>query len=203
MSRRSSTTRRTRSTPKRRPFRARWSRVKLRSRGAFVVGFAALIALWSKSAFAEPAHEAPADTRDHILIVGVGGDGEFELGDGSLHPGANLMVEWDALEDWLELEVGASVLSANHGVEVPIDLLVKKPFRLTHWAEFMIGVGPEVVQVTGSNKATRLGGEVALDFMFWPWARHLGLWAEPAYDVIFHGGAASGIGATGGVLFGW
>jgi hypothetical protein len=31
---------------------------------------------------------------DHTIIVGVGGAGELELADGSLHPGANLMVEW-------------------------------------------------------------------------------------------------------------
>jgi hypothetical protein len=113
------------------------------------------------------------------------------------------MIEWDAIENWLEFEVGASVLTADHGIEVPIDLLVKKPFRLARWAEFMIGLGPEVVQVTGANKGTYFGGEVALDFMFWPWGHHIGLWVEPEYDLTYQHGASSGIGTTGGVLFGW
>ncbi len=113
------------------------------------------------------------------------------------------MVEWDAIENWLEFEVGASILSADGGVEVPIDLLVKKPFRLSRWAELMVGVGPEVVQVTGTNRGTYLGGEVALDFMFWRWGRRVGLWVAPEYDLVFHGGPSGGIGGTGGVLFGW
>lgn len=36
----------------------------------------------------------------------------------------------------------------------------------------------------------------------WPWGRHVGLWVEPEYDVIFRDGTSSGLGATGGVLFG-
>jgi hypothetical protein len=113
------------------------------------------------------------------------------------------MVEWDAIENWLELELGASVLTASGGVSVPVDLLVKKPFKLARWAELMIGIGPEVVQTTGIGKGTYFGGEAALDFMFWPWDPRAGLWVEPEYDLVFHDGASSGLGATGGVLFGW
>jgi hypothetical protein len=149
------------------------------------------------------ADDTKDELPDHTIIVGVGGAAEFESGDRSLHPGANIMVEWDAIENWLELEVGTSVLTADRGVEVPIGLLVKKPFKLARWAEFMVGLGPEVVQVTGANKGTYFGGEVALDFMFWPWGRHVGLWVEPEYDLVFEPRASSGIGTTGGVLIGW
>ncbi|HEX8796101.1 MAG TPA: hypothetical protein VF765_34360 [Polyangiaceae bacterium] len=150
---------------------------------------------------------AAAQTREsieHTFIVGVGGAGELELADGSIHPGANVMLEWDAIEDWLELEIGASILAIEGAAEVPIDLLIKKPFRLGPWSEFMIGVGPEVVRVTGGpDRGTYFGGEVALDFMFWPWGRRVGLWVEPEYDLVFHNGASGGIGTTGGVLLGW
>ncbi|HEY2905604.1 MAG TPA: hypothetical protein VGJ29_06865, partial [Vicinamibacterales bacterium] len=126
-----------------------------------------------------------------------------ELRGGHLHPGANLMIEWDAVEDWLEFEVDASVLSADGGVEVPVGMLVKKPFRLTHWAEFMIGVGPEIVRVsTRTTHATFGGGQLALDFMFWP-TRRVGLWIEPSYDLIFSDPVSHGIGSTGGLLAGW
>jgi hypothetical protein len=147
----------------------------------------------------------PGDDRlDHTIVIGVGGAAELELGDGSLHPGANVMVEWDAVENWLELEIGASMLAANRGVEVPIDLLVKKPFKLAPWAEFMVGIGPEIVIVSNpTTKATYFGAEFALDVMFWPWGRRVGLWVEPEYDLVFHDGASSGIGSTGGLLIGW
>jgi hypothetical protein len=150
------------------------------------------------------ADEEEGEAIEHTVIVGVGGAAELELRDGSVHLGANIMVEWDAIENWLELEVGASVLSAEGGVEVPFDLLAKKPFHLTRWSEFMIGAGPEVVYVhTPTTKATYFGAELALDFMFWPWGRRVGLWIEPEYDLIFHDGSSSGLGATGGVLIGW
>jgi len=67
----------------------------------------------------------------------------------------------------------------------------------------MVGVGPEVVRNTGANGGTYFGGEMALDFMFWPWGRLVGLWVEPEYDLIFHDRASGGIGTTGGVLLGW
>jgi hypothetical protein len=160
-----------------------------------------LVLLWANRALAE---ENEGDRLEHSLVLGVGGATELELAGGAIQPGGNLMVEWDAVEDWLELEVGASVLAADGGFEVPIDLLAKKAFHLARWAEFMIGIGPELVHVsTPTTRATYAGGEVALDFMFWPWGRRVGLWVEPEYDLVFRDGATSGIGSTGGVLFGW
>lgn len=165
------------------------------------------VLLEASPATAEPplaAAEAAERSGEHTWILGVGGAAEVELGDGSFHPGANLMFEWDAVEDWLELEVGASVLAASGGVEVPIDLLVKRPFRLARWAEVMVGLGPEVVYVAaGAFHATYIGAEAAVDFMFWPWGRRVGLWVEPAYDALLHDGVVSGAGGTGGLLVGW
>ncbi len=139
---------------------------------------------------------------DHTIIVGVGSATELELRDRSLHPGVNVMVEWDAIEDWLELEVGASVLAVNRGSEVPVDLLIKKPFWLAPGAELMVGIGPEVVQIWGAENGTHFGGELALDFMFWP-SRRVGFWIEPSYDVLFDGRVSDGGGVTSGLLFGW
>jgi hypothetical protein len=67
----------------------------------------------------------------------------------------------------------------------------------------MIGVGPEVVRVTGASPRTYFGGEVALDFAFWPSGKRVGLWVEPEYDLTYQHGASSEIGTTGGVLVGW
>jgi hypothetical protein len=163
----------------------------------------AVATAWSSDALAE-GDEGSDEGVEHTVIVGVGGAAELELRDGAVHPGVNLMIEWDAVESWLEFEVGASVLAADRGIEAPIDLLVKKPFRLTRRAELMLAIGPEVVPVSNpTTKATYVGGEVALDFMFWPWQRHVGLWVEPEYDFVFRDGVSHGLGSTGGVLFGW
>lgn len=91
-------------------------------------------------------------------------------------------------------------MAADGGVELPVDLVIKKPFRVTEWFEFMVGAGPEVQSAT--EKRTRVGGEVALDCMFWPLAR-AGLWVEPTYDVVFGGGASHGLRVTAGAMVAW
>ncbi len=53
----------------------------------------------------------------------------------------------------------------------------------------MIGVGPEIVHATGPDRTTFWGLSSVLDFMFWP-CKNVGWYAEPGYDVTFHGGAA-------------
>jgi hypothetical protein len=139
-------------------------------------------------------------TRSSSALVGLP---SLNSGTALSIPGRTSWSSGTPSENWLELEVGASVLTAPGGVSIPIDLLVKKPFTLSRWAEFMVGLGPEVVQVTGANKGTYFGGEVAVDFMFWPWGKRVGLWVEPEYDLTYQHGASSGIGTTGGVLLGW
>jgi len=83
-------------------------------------------------------------------------------------------------------------------------VLAKKPFRLTPWSEVLVGIGPELLTVsTPDAKGTYFGAVGALDFMFWPFGERVGLWAAPEYSVVFHDGAQSALGATGGVLLGW
>jgi hypothetical protein len=177
------------------------------SRGPIVPSLAFGVALLTLARAAAAGDTNPGDSADvleHTVIVGVGGAVELELADRSLHAGGNVMVEWEAIEDWLELELGVSALAADGGVEAPIELLFKKPFRLARWAELMPGVGPQVVVVSSSTtRAAYLGGELALDFMFWPWGRRVGLWVEPAYEIVFRDGVSHGLGGTGGVLVGW
>jgi hypothetical protein len=174
-------------------------------RPVFPPAAGALFVLFASDAYAQGNETVGrrAEDIEHTIIVGAGAAAEVELADGALHPGANVMVEWDAIESWLEIEVEASVLSAEGGVEVPVGLLFKKPFRLTPRAEFMVGVGPEVVRVSNpTTRSTYAGAQLALDFMFWPWQR-AGFWVEPSYDLVFGDGPRHGVGSTGGVLLGW
>lgn len=171
-----------------------------------VVLVTTLTLLYPRSVLADGQGQRKEDEErqlEHTIIVGVGGATELELADGSLHPGANLMIEWDAIENWLEFELEASMLFADHGREIPIGLTIKKPFHLARWAEFMVGVGPEFVYVpTRTTQGTFFGAQAVLDFMFWPTER-FGLWIEPSYDLIFRDGLSHGLGSTGGLLIGW
>ena len=114
-----------------------------------------------------------------------------------------MFVEWEAIDNWLELELGVAALAAEGGVEVPMDLLIKKPFRLARRVELMVGLGPELVLYRRTPKDGEFFAlEVAADFMFWP-SRHVGLWIEPSYELTVRNGLEHSIASTGGVIFGW
>lgn len=172
--------------------RVTWARVP-------VLAFA-LITLYVGSAHADESGEKNVE---HTFIVGIGAAGELELGSTSGHAGLNAMLEWETIDNWLELELGASILAADGGIELPVDLLVKKPFRLSPRIEYMVGVGPEITRVSNpSTTAARFGAEAALDVMFWPTHR-IGGWVEPAYEVAFHDGVSQSLGLNVGVIVGW
>jgi hypothetical protein len=161
---------------------------------------------WGEGAAATEGKGAEGEAEgEHTVVVGVGGALDADLSDGSTHGGVNAFVEWNAVPGWLELELGASIIPADKGVEVPIGLLFKKPFKLAPWSELLIGIGPEMdVVSTPDTKTTYFGGAGTLDFMFWPLGDRVGFWIAPEYSVLFHDGSAeSGLGATGGVMLGW
>jgi hypothetical protein len=87
---------------------------------------------------------------------------------------------------------------SNARTEWDADLLFKKPFTLSDKLEFMIGVGPAW---TFSREGTKVGGEVALDFMFWPTPdRKFGWFLEPAYSYSFSAGHEQSLGVSTGLL---
>ena len=130
-------------------------------------------------------------------IVELGGAGEWGL-PGSSSFGPSAAVEFTPIKDWLEIEAGVSALFSRGRTEWDTDLLFKKPFTLSDKVEFMVGVGP---QWTVSPEGTKIAGEIALDFMFWPTAdRKYGWFFEPAYSYSFSSGHERSLGATVGLL---
>src|SRR6185312_3441219 len=91
---------------------------------------------------------------------------------------------------------------ARHTVEWDTDALFKKPWTLSKKAELMIGIGPEWVHTRQFGTAKNsLAGEVALDFMYWPRAKHrFGWFVEPAYGYTFGHEHEQSIGLSYGLL---
>ncbi|MGA8582159.1 MAG: hypothetical protein WB579_25955 [Bryobacteraceae bacterium] len=152
--------------------------------------------LSSGNAFAQSAYEEPA------AVVELGGAATRNLKDGGSSFGPDVAVEVTPIENWLELEAGITPLFSRHSAECDTDLLFKKPWTLSEKAEFMVGVGPEWIHTREYGITTNsLGGEVVLDFMFWPSAKHrLGWYLEPGYDYSFGRGHERSIGISGGLL---
>jgi hypothetical protein len=139
----------------------------------------------------------------YLLIVGAGGAAELELA-GSGHLGLSAFLEIEAIDKWLEIEIGGQVLAIEGGREASVDLLFKKPFTLTERLEVMIGLGPALIRTQRRSDPdhTSWGIEAALDFMYWP-RRHFGLWLEPAYEIVLSGGVAHALSCTGGPMLGF
>jgi hypothetical protein len=154
--------------------------------------------LCSANAFAQSVDKDPAAT----LEIGIAPSTSVKGGGSSFGP--TVAVEVTPIEHWLELEAGVTPLFARRSTEWDTDLLFKKPWTLSRKAEFMFGVGPEWIHASRNNVVTNsAGGEVALDFMFWPSGRHkFGWYLEPSYDYDFGRGHDQSVSISGGLLIG-
>jgi hypothetical protein len=150
----------------------------------------------SANVLAQSVDEEPA------AVVELGAAASGSLKDGTAGFGPDVSVEVTPIENWLELEMGTTPLFSRHSTEWDTDLLFKKPWTLSEKVEFMFGAGPEWIHTRAYGMTTNsLGGEVVLDFMFWPSGKHkLGWYLEPSFDYSFSRGHERSIGISGGIL---
>lgn len=142
------------------------------------------------------------DVDDHSIIFELGAIIDGEPDEGTVHPGATFAFEVTPIEHWLEIEVGISAVKSDGGTELPLDVLFKKPWRISQTFEFMIGVGPELIHATGPDHATYWGVSAVLDFMFWP-RKDVGWYVEPGYEGTFRDATTHhGWGVAAGLLIG-
>jgi hypothetical protein len=155
----------------------------------------ALALICCRSARAQPAEEPAA-------ILEVGGAASRSIPGAEKSGGADLAVEFTPVEHWLELEMGTTALFSRHATEWGTDLLFKKPWTLSEKVEFMLGAGPEWIHSRQNGVASNaFAGEIALDFMFWPSAKHrFGWFVEPAYEYKFGRDHERSIGISFGLL---
>jgi hypothetical protein len=143
------------------------------------------------------AQDVQAQEKEPSAIVEIGGAGEWGL-PGSFSFGPSAAVEFTPIRNWLEIEGGVSTLFGGGKTEWSTDLLFKKPFTLSDQVEFMVGVGPEW---TFSRDGTKIAGEVAADFMFWPTPdRRYGWFVEPSYSYSFSQGHELSLSVSVGLL---
>jgi hypothetical protein len=140
--------------------------------------------------------------KEPAAILEIGGAGEWALTHGIPGYGPNVAVEVTPIKEWLEIEAGVTPFFSRGQTEWDTDLLLKKPWTLSKTAEFMCGVGPEWAHtINGGKSANSIGGEAALDFMFWPWPkRRFGWYVEPSYGYSFGSGHEQSISVSAGLL---
>jgi hypothetical protein len=140
--------------------------------------------------------------KDPTAIAEFGGAFSRDLKGGGSGFGYDVAVEMTPIEHWLELELGVSPTFGAHSREWDVDLLFKKPWTFSPGVEFMFGVGLVWTHTEEYSLTTNaLGGEMAMDFMFWPFAKHrFGWYLEPAYQYAFARGHDQSVGMSAGLL---
>ncbi len=119
------------------------------------------------------------------------------------HVGVGAFFEMLVIPNWLEIELSTRVLSAETGVELPIELLFKKPFHLTHWFHPFIGIGPALVPAfLEEGNSVHGGGASTIGAYFWL-TSDLALLAEFNYNLIYDKGLVHELGGSFGALLGW
>ena len=124
--------------------------------------------------------------KDPVAVLELGAEPAQSLNGGGFSLSPTVAAEVTPIENWLELEGGVAPTFHAHYTECKTDLLFKKPWTLSETVEVMAGVGPTWVHETGRRQLRdAMGGEAALDFMFWPGGGHRFGWhLDPAYDYV-------------------
>jgi hypothetical protein len=147
------------------------------------------------------AAAAVAESGGHSLVLEIGPAAGWPLHGRTTELWGTIAVEKEVIENWLELELGITVLGTSGQRELSTDLLFKTPFRLSPTVEFMVGVGPSIARtLTGPDKGTSVAVQFVIDFMFWP-RENVGWYVEPGMSITPGTGKKS-LGVTGGVVIG-
>jgi hypothetical protein len=143
-----------------------------------------IVSLWTigGSAQEETEQGGSANIEERNFVLEIGPAAEWPLHGERANYGGNVAVEKDVIENWLELEAGLTGFRTSGRGELSVDLLFKKPFRLSPELEFFIGVGPEIVHAFSSSEGTSASVEFATELMFIP-RSGLGYYMEPAFSV--------------------
>jgi hypothetical protein len=141
------------------------------------------------------------ESQEHVVVLELGATGEREISERTSHVGPTVGIEIEPIENWLEIEFGASTFRSRGATNWELELPFKKPFRLTSTVEIMPGLGPTWSHTTQpGERASSWGAEVVLDLFFWR-SKHRGWYLEPSYGIALGNGNKKSAALTGGLFF--
>jgi hypothetical protein len=141
-----------------------------------------------------------AAEQDPLFILELGAAGERELSEHTSHMGPAVGMEIEPIENWLEIELGASTNRSQGTRNWEIELPFKKPFRLSDTIEVMPGLGPTWAHTTQPGQpSSNWGAEAVIDLFFWR-SKRFGWFLEPSYGIAFGNGNKKSVSVTGGLF---
>jgi hypothetical protein len=176
--------------------------VRYRSKHPFATAACGSFALCALLEVAPVMAASDEDTeQDHHVVLELGASGEREISEHTSHIGPAVGLEIEPIENWLEIELGASTYRSQGARNWEIELPFKKPFRLSGTIEVMPGVGPTWTHTTQPGAQSSAWGAVAVvDLFFWR-TKRLGWFLEPSYGIALGNGNKKSVGLTGGIFF--
>jgi len=161
-----------------------------------------LFFLLSANAIAQKTSNDSASDKEGIAVGEIGEASSTDIKSGKSSFGYSLSVEATPIENWLEVELGVSPTYASHYKETDVDFLFKKPWTFSSRLEFMLGIGPEWAYSPDYGITTNSwSGEIALDFMYWPFKkRQFGFYIEPDYVYGFSAAHEQSVEMSAGLL---
>ncbi len=153
----------------------------------------------------EGDHGAHGGGVHHRFLVGAKGAGAWAKGehtDTGLF-GGGVFAEVSLVHGWLEVELGAKLLTSKAGgFHVPVDLLVKKPFHADR-ATVFLGIGP-ALNIVSHHHETHAYFGIAGVIGVYLWVKDpFGLVFEITEAVVFEEHVTNELGGTAGVVFGF
>jgi hypothetical protein len=136
------------------------------------------------SAHAVAAEKGAAEKdNDPLWVAMIGASGEWESAGGNISAGPSLVVEFNVIKDWLEIEIGGAKLFRGGSSEIESEIVFRKPFTLSEATEVMVGLGPVWSKARGEGG--KVGTTFVGDFMFWSSPeRKYGWFVEPSYSLM-------------------
>lgn len=136
----------------------------------------------------------------HAAVIELAFTGERELSEHSSHLGPAIGIEVEPIENWLEIEFGASTFRSRGARNWELELPFKKPFRLSSSLEIMPGLGATWNHTSQAGAGNPWGAEVVLDVFIWR-TKRIGWYLEPSYGISFGNGNQRSVSLTGGLFF--
>ncbi len=130
-----------------------------------------------------PEAEEPEE-HENGLYGGTGSVVEVFGAEPSTLEGGGLFGALTAAHGWFEVELEAKVLSGTEGIEVPVVVFVKKPFKASKSVHPFVGLGGGASMLFGEEAAVHPEVEAVGGSYVW-FGPHAGLVAALAFGAVF------------------
>jgi hypothetical protein len=142
------------------------------------------------------------DREKSAAVIEIGSSTEWQIPQREFSSGPYVALEFEAVRDWLEIEIGVSPQFGSYQTDLASELILKTPVFSTERIEVMFGVGPQwEYHVMGGELRNSLGVEAQLELEYWPSPdRKFGWFVEYQHGLTFTSDRTQSTGLQFGLL---